>query len=217
MTPTSCSDPHPASESANGCAMLMPAFLYGPYREVRAKCQKVVRALRAGADLTTALPPGEIDTTTTPGLLVLHGPSPLLGAQTHFQCYLLHFLIRQEMFANRVTPATAETLFRSWLTASWGILGLLSQPNQGWLFPRERHGPFLRAVLTHWDEMDGAGARYSNGIDAGARLWPTQQTLSFVLVESGVPSPELSAALPELPAGGLPAFLQRFGLPRNDN
>jgi hypothetical protein len=106
-------------------------------------------------------------------------------------------------------------LFRTWLTTSWGILGLLSQPNQGWLFPRHRHAPFLRAVLAHWDEMDGVGARYSNGVNAGTRLWPTQQTLSFVLVESGVPQAELSTALSQMPPGGLPAFLERFGLPRD--
>src|SRR6266853_5470256 len=113
--------------------MLIPSSLYGRYEEVKRRGQKMLTRLRRQASFDEAVGAQDLlDTATVPGLLVIHGPSPLIGGQEHFQCFVPHLLIRRALFDNRLTLEITEHVFEASLESPWGLLGLLSQPNQGW-------------------------------------------------------------------------------------
>jgi hypothetical protein len=84
-----------------------------------------------------------------------------------------------------------------------GVLGLMSHDNGPWVWPRERHQPFLAAVLRFWDEFDAVGPRYYfTGRTEG--LWTMPTNLRYVLANMGVPIETLNAPLPP---GGPAALL----------
>jgi hypothetical protein len=184
--------------------MLIPASFYGTYAEVKRRFQRSVTQLRRGASWEEAVGAGDVvDTANVPGLLVTAGPSPLLKGQTHFHCYVAHFLIRQAMFQQRLTPEVTDRVFEDSLRSLWGVLGLIGEPNQGWLYPPARHLPLVQATIRFWEVLDGEGERYSTGLEWGQRLWQVQRGLSYALAQLGVPQGELQVPLP---SGGLAAL-----------
>jgi len=177
--------------------MLIPSSLYGRYEEVKRRGQKMLTRLRRQASFDEAVGAQDLlDTATVPGLLVIHGPSPLIGGQEHFQCFVPHLLIRRALFDNRLTLEITEHVFEASLESPWGLLGLLSQPNQGWLYPRARLRPTLKAALKFWDVFAAEGARYSTGLPWGTDLWSANSNLAIVLAELGVPQEVLQKPLP---------------------
>lgn len=168
--------------------MLIPSVLYGLYREVRPGCRKVLTRLSRGepwADIFAAEP--RTETRDMPGLLILHGPSPLLGAQPHFHCYLLHSLIREAFLDRKLTAEAEQLVFDDSLCECWSVLGLLSESSTGFFYPEARHLPFLKATLRHWNDFLSEGERYTDGRNWGMTLWSAQTTLSYILVHLGAP------------------------------
>jgi hypothetical protein len=185
--------------------MLIPEFIYGLSKEARAASRAIASKLKAGAAWGEAVPDATAETSSRPGLLVLHGPSPLLGGQKHFHVYAL----LDEIFAAKAPEEIRESAFGECLRTAWGTLSLVSFKNQVWLYPAGRHVPFLRAVLSRWDEFDAEGARYSFGTPDGARLWDIHSNLKYVLARMGIPPEALRQPLPE---GGLAALVARHDL-----
>lgn len=60
---------------------------------------------------------------------------------------------------------------------------------------KDRHQPFLHAVLAAWDEFDAVGPRYYAAVQ-GQRLWSLPTGLHYVLANMGVPNDILRAPLP---------------------
>ena len=182
--------------------MEMPALFYGLYRDVKRRTSKIVTHVRKGADwMTLVEAEGFLDTAVTPGFIVLEGPSSLLGGEPHFQMWLLWW-----QFLDTHPALGDEDVFERSLTRPWSTLGLVSNPNKGWLYERRRYRPFLRAVRQYWDTFEAEGARYSNGSEVGSFLWSLSNNVKYVLANLGIPGETLRSPLPP---GGLPELIER--------
>ena len=194
--------------------MQIPSSLYGFYKDVKPRCRKIVTSLVRGQTWDEAVGAQDmIDTADTSGLLVLHGPSPLLGGTPHFQCYLFLTHILDAGSKGRLLPNIEDEVFEASLQTAWGVLGLLSQTNVMWVYPPERHQPFLEACLEFWDTLDREGNRYTNGSNIGQSLWVEHTNIKYVLANMGVSTDVLNSPLP---TGGL-ASVAALGEERNGN
>jgi hypothetical protein len=179
----------------------IPASIYGFYKDVNSRCRKIVTSLSHGRIWREAIGAEDtIDTATKPGLIVLHGPSPLLSGEPHFHCYLVLAHIFNAVTKGRLSSSIEEQVFEESLQTPWGLLGLLSQKNVMWVYPQNRHQPFLQACLNLWDRLEQEGNRYSNGSNTGQTLWAEHTNIKYVLANMGVSIDVLNSPLP---AGGL--------------
>jgi hypothetical protein len=170
-------------------------MLHGRYKEVAARTRGALKRLTGAASWSDAIEgSGLVDVESTPGLLVMHGPNPLLAQSTDFQLFAPHRLARDAV-PERLPREALPSIFEDSLRTSWGALCLMSQGNSTWLARPERHGPFLSAVLRYWDEWDTLGERFSWGSTHGQRLWEIPTTLKFVLANRGVETARLQAPL----------------------
>jgi hypothetical protein len=195
--------------------MQLPALFYGLYRDVKPRTARIVNRISKGADwMALVEAEGFLDTATTPGVIVLDGPSPLLGGQPHFQAWLLWAQYRdnraREWMSGRAElhdrDDEEEAMFQKSLTKPWSTLGLVGGRNKDWLFRENRHRPYLRAVRQYWDVFDSVGARYSTGQQNPVQLWAQPNTIKYVLANRGIPGDELD---PPLPPGGLAELIDR--------
>jgi hypothetical protein len=177
--------------------MRLPSVLYGPYREIKPRIRKVVTRLKRGANWDDALGAADtLDTATTPGLLVLNGPSPLLGGTSHFQCYLPLLVVQEVVSQNQLSGALEEPIFQACLQTPWGTLGLFAPANLMWVYPPKRYRPLLQAALRFWDTLDAEDERYTVGSNDGQRLWSIASNLKYVLANVGIPKSTLNSPLP---------------------
>jgi hypothetical protein len=193
--------------------MELPALFYGLYRDVKRRINRIVTQMRKGADwIALVEAEGFLDTATTPGFILLEGPSPLVGGQAHFQQWLLWTQYRDKQADEWVRgredvhaqDEQAEEVFHQSLTRPWSTLGLIG--NDSWLFPRHRYRPFLRAVREHWDLFDSVGSRYSTGLQTPQPLWASATSIKYVLANLGISGDTLRAPLPP---GGLAELIER--------
>lgn len=182
--------------------MLIPASYYGLTRDVKKRAQKAVRALKAGKSLREAVQADDlIDTRDHECLIVLDGPSSLVGGEPHFHCYLLMRVFENAYLMQEVTTDLDDSLFESSLSAPWSLLGLLSG-NLATILDaqlpkkRNRHVPFLNACLEHWPVIQAEGPRYSTGSNVGSPLHSVRTNLTYVLANRGVTMEEMDRYLP---------------------
>ncbi len=183
--------------------MLIPRLLYGRYSEVKARSAKVVTALARGRSWEEAFGTTDlVDTATTPGLVVVDGPSPLVGGAPHFNCYVPWKQLPEAIWKGRIAKEQEEQLFERSLAAPWSLLGLFGQ--HPWIWPEHRRRPFLHAALAAWNEIASVGPRFSDGSNDGSDLWSVANTIKFVLANMGLSNDTLRAPLPP---GGLAALV----------
>lgn len=185
--------------------MQLPRSLIGSASTVAAAYRKqVTRLVRGGPWID---PDAEtIAAADAPGLILLNGPSPLLGGDGNVHAYAPLWELGKAIDAGRLTLAAATRAFDDALAAPWSLLGLLSQANYRWLDDDDRAQRFLAATIAQWSVLDAAGARYTMGSRDGARLWDLPHLLKYVLAQRGVAQPDL---VRPLPPGGLSALLSR--------
>ncbi len=176
--------------------MLFSEFEYGIYKDVIADCRKKVTALSRGKTWEEVTSGPCVDTRALPGLIVLHGPSPLLGGFPHFHAFTLHMVIQDAFAKGRLQAPVIESIFERSLGSAWSLVGLLAQTNMIWAYPENRRKPLLDACLRFWDEFLGEGARYTSGSTTGATLWELHSNLKMVLSNLGVPTAVLNTSLP---------------------
>lgn len=177
--------------------MLLPAIQYGDWATVKGRMRKVVTQLKRGANLIEMMTQdGMLDTTEHPGMLVMNGI--VLGTTSNFHCFAPWRLAWDVLFDARSDPITPtsveEAIFSASLDVSWGILGLLSRDNEGWLISRGRCEALLHAALAVWDEFDAVGPRYC--WSTPERLWTLPNNLHYALGKMGVPNDMLRSPLP---------------------
>ena len=190
--------------------MLVPSFFHGRFREVKAACGKKITQLKRGADWLD-LAGDLVDTRQLPGLLVLNGPSPLLGGGEHF-----HFFAMGQALDNaiprRLPMDTMVTLFEPMIHTIWGFASILSQWGRSFLYPPGHQQRYLHLAVRWWDELDAEGPRYSRGDDEGRALWDVPTNIQFCLAREGCPMELLRQPLPP---GGLAEMVAQTcgGLP----
>ena len=186
--------------------MLLPASLYGPYKVCKATAAKAVTRIVRGAALREAFEQqGWVDTSRAPGLLILHGPSPILGGDAHFQLYLPLTELFRAVTARKLAAGDMESIFQQALSTHWGTLSLVTITNSIWTYPEHRHVPFLESLVPYWDDFVNEGARYTAGSNTGADLWTHADTVKGILARRGI----LLEDLKECPSAARLAELTR--------
>lgn len=195
--------------------MELPALFYGLYRDVKRRTSRIINRIRKGDDwIALVESEGFLDTAKMPGFIVLEGPSPLLGGQPHFQEWLLwtqynnkrtqEWVLGREELHER--DDEEDAIFQQSLTRPWSTLGLVAGGNTGWLYPKHRYRPFLRAVRRYWHLFESAGPRYSGGLQTPKPLWALPNSIKYVLANLGMSNAEMD---PPWPPGGLPEIIDR--------
>ena len=111
--------------------MMIPSFLYGPYSKVKGVCRRKAKELKRGAGFAD-LPAGQwLDTATTPGTIVVDGPSRSFSHQTEqFCCFALAVAISDE-WDGVPWAEQRDTIWAAYHEAamleSWLFLGLLER------------------------------------------------------------------------------------------
>lgn len=177
--------------------MLFPEFEYGIYKDVLAGCRKKVTALSRGKTWEEVTSGSRVDTRVLPGLIVLHGPSPLLGGTPNFHAFTLHMVIQEAFAKGRLQSPAIDLIFEQSLGSAWSLVGLIAQTNMIWAYPESRRKPLLDACISFWDELVAEGARYTSGSTTGATLWDVHSNLKMILSNLGVPTSVLNTPLPE--------------------
>jgi hypothetical protein len=178
--------------------MQIPAPFYGLYREVKPRMSKVVTQMRRGRDWIGLMEAeGMLDVATTPGMLVLRGPSPILF-DANFHMWLPWLLSQRK--EDSLTSPLMEQVFADSLARPWTLLGLIAGDNFMWFSPRARFHPFLNAVRRHWPVLYELGARYSNGVQVPEDLWSTTNNVHYVLGNQGI---DVDVLQRPLPPGGI--------------
>lgn len=182
--------------------LLVPSVLCGRASQVRRRCAALARqALVAKhADPWLGLvASGLVEVGSLPGLLVLDGPSPLLGEpEDHVQVFApLAALTTVALQRPESAPAMLAPAFEASLSEPWRLLLLLGR-NMGQVVVQgpERRRRFLQAAAACWEELDAQGARYTVGSRSGARLWELPTTLQFALANEGFDAAWLRSPLP---------------------
>jgi hypothetical protein len=183
--------------------MQLPRSLIGSASTVAAAWRRQVTCLIRGGPWID--PDAEtLAADDAPGLIVLNGPSPLVGGEGNVHAYAPFWEFGKAIDAGRLTLAAAAHAFDDALGAPWSLLGLLSQASYRWLDDADRAQRFLTAMIEQWPALDAVGARYTMGSRDGARLWDLPHLLKYVLAQRGVAQPDL---VRPLPPGGLSALL----------
>ena len=184
--------------------MKIPSFLYGPYTKVKGVCRQKAKELRRGASFDD-LPAGQwLDTTSTPGPIVVDGPSRSFSRQKEqFCCFALTVAVNDE-WDDVPWVEQRDTVWASYHEAAmiepWLFLGLLGQLSGSFLDQRpEWLAPFTRAAVKFWPLLAAEGARYTKSIDT-EDLWTLPTNISFALARLGIPQEKFEAPLPP---GGL--------------
>ena len=184
--------------------MKIPSFLYGPYSKVKGVCRRKAKDLRRGASFTELPDDQWLDTATTPGSIVLDGPSRSFSRQTEqFCCFALAVAISDEWDG---VPWVEErdTIWVAYHEAAmlepWLFLGLLGQQSVSFLDQRQDWlAPFTCAAVKFWPLLVAEGARYTKSVEP-KELWNLHTNIKFALARLGVSVDKVRAPLPP---GGL--------------
>lgn len=180
--------------------MIVPAFFYGRYSDVKARTARLVQNAQKGKSLTDSFPDNRtIDTSIVgSGYLNLLTHRDLSIAQSHFHFTLLMAAIENGE-GTRDCPL-ADRLFSELLDKEWGPL-VLADPADGWFGEtlitdnRKRHRPYIRSVRAFARALDREGARYIGQDGRLATFWQANGALRNILRAEGI--------LPGIPSGNL--------------
>ena len=180
--------------------MKIPSFLYGPYSKVKGVCRRKAKDLRRGASFCDLPADQWLDTTSTPGPIVVDGPSRSFSHQKEqFCCFALAVAIRNE-WQDAPLKELLETIltayYESAMLEPWLFLGVLGQNTRVLLVQRpEWLGPFAGADVKFWPLLAAEGKRYTQSVDT-EDLWSLPTNISFALARLGIPQEEFEAPLP---------------------
>ena len=128
--------------------MLVPAFLHGLFRDVKAACRRKVTQLKRGAEWAD-LAGDLVDTRDHEGLLVLDGPSPLMGGTPHFHFFAMAQAIENDV-PFRLPESVFTMLFEPMIHTNWGLLVPAGQWGYPFLFP-----PGISSAICIWPSAGG--------------------------------------------------------------
>ena len=165
--------------------MLIPASLYGLFKDVKRRCTRVTKLMAKGVPFLQAIDSSHlIDSSQVPGLFVIKSPSTHVNKQSHFYLYFAAFAIEEAFFDNILTDKHCEDMFSSCLSTPWGLCSLLNRYNYSYFSTKERRVRFLRALAPMWDILDAEGPYFCTGYLPGHRLWDASTIVPYVIGNS---------------------------------
>lgn len=190
--------------------MLIPAFLYGRFQEVKAACRRKVTQLKRGAEWSD-LADEFIDTRDREGLLVLDGPSPLMGGASHFHVFAMAYAIDNAV-PRRLPQSVFTTLFEPMIHTSWGFLVPTGQRAYSFFDAPGHQQRYLHLAIRWWPELEAEGARYSMGLPEPKHLWNMPTNIQHCMAREGLPKELFREPIPE---GGIAELvgMTRAGVP----
>lgn len=190
--------PESVHSDGEGQAMIVPAFFYGRYTEVKARTAKLVANAARGMPLEDAIPDRRaLDTAVvTAGYLTLMTHRDISVAQAHFHFTLLRAALAEAEGAAD-TPL-AERLFGEILGKDWGPL-VFADPADGWFESTfiadngHRRRPYIDSVFAHIRALDREGTRYIGQNGRLATFWQGAGALKTALLDEGFPPEKIVA------------------------
>jgi hypothetical protein len=171
--------------------MKIPSMFYGRYADVKKRSLRMVTAIRKGATLQEVVGPDEIDLSQTPSdeLIILEGPSVLVGGTNHFHIYVpltrLYFDFNGK---DKIVPEEKrEAIFEQAIKLDWAVLSLIAGMNCNWYAESpERCERVLKEIDRLSNDLTSVGEKFSFGLSSGSSLWETPNGAMYCLAILGI-------------------------------
>jgi hypothetical protein len=125
-----------------------------------------------------------MDLRDSTGLVLLDGPSPLVGGGEHYHAFAFtKSLVEARLGEDR--SAWGRIWTEQSMREPWSLLGVLGEYGQFVVQDEQRIDLLLRAV-EHWDEFVSLGKRYSCGLPAGESFWSAAMGIKQAAARMGV-------------------------------
>ena len=186
--------------------MLVPRFVHGLTRDVKKESLRRIRLFQKGATWAEAMADELVDVATLPGLIVLRGPSVLMGFEPHAHIYCPFYWVWLTLLkqADHTTETGRDQYWRAMsdiffdaVQTPWGVLGMLGDSTGTWMRLEAHHWPYAQAVERHWDELTALGDRYSGGSQTPRPLWFVSSASSYALCALGLSREDLHTIRPQ--------------------
>lgn len=187
--------------------MKIPSIFYGKYADVKKRVKRVLADLNQGTITYDSLSADMIDTEDNQGLIVLSGPSRIIGASEHFNVYV--FMHEYYFGSAKARDSEFEQeLFTKSLESPWGLLLLMGDARLKCFDSRpDRVAQFIASCYKFRHDLFGAGSRYSIGLAEPIDLSNSINSLNYCLAQSGVDHEMLKTSIR---VGGLEELLVNY-------
>ncbi|MCW3085867.1 MAG: hypothetical protein JWP12_3233 [Bacteroidetes bacterium] len=164
--------------------MNIPSVFYGKAADVKKRVKQIVNEFSKGKPWDELLGDKFIDTNSSSGLIVIDGPSKLLGNQEHFHMYTL---MRHVLYDSKIPEGSIEKFFSNSIETNWGLLLLLNYQNFACFDGKDqRRKLFLRAANKQFDSLVDIGSRYSSGLPDPKNLAELPNAIYYCLSLQGI-------------------------------
>lgn len=179
--------------------MLIPRFVHGLTRDVKKESLRRIRLMKKGATWAEAMTDELVDVATLPGLVVLAGPSPILGFEPHTHVYCPFHWAHDAMLSSKaMIPRSAlSSIFFDALQTPWGVLGMLGDSTGTWMRPETHRWPYVQAVNRYWNELGAIGERFTRGPQTPRPLWRLAGAPYHAICALGLSREDLHALMPQ--------------------
>lgn len=200
----------------NGVSKLfVPKIFYGFSHDVKKACTKLARIIvkeQPSDPLEVFSQGGTLDAKSTNGLLILDGPSPLLGKSSGEHFHLFEgprqlFECCRKSNDHDFTRKMFQGVFRNAHSEPWRVLFLMPRTQwQMFLYSGEKENlaQVVQSTSKYWELLNSVGSKYSAGGTDPNDLWTVSNTLTFCLANLGFTNEQLDQPLPE---GSLSRFV----------
>src|ERR1041384_1162988 len=124
--------------------MQVPEMLCGTTKAVTAACKRHLTRYKRGGSWIDA--GSMVDVKDVPGLIMVDGPSPLLGGE-HVRLYVPFRVLTEGLVRRAITLDASQRAVDEALGRAWSMLGLLAVPCYRWFEEIEPAERFLRAFM----------------------------------------------------------------------
>ena len=186
--------------------MLVPRFVHGLTRDVKKESLRRIRLFQKGATWAEAMADDLVDVSTLPGLIVLRGPSVLMGFEPHAHIYCPFYwawltLLKQadhttETGRDQYWRAMSDIFFDA-VKTSWGVLGVLGDTTGTWMRASSHQWPYIWAVERDWDELSALGERFTGGSQTRRPLWELASAAYYAVCALGLSAEEVLQVSPQ--------------------
>lgn len=181
--------------------MEFPSFLKGKHSVVLGECHERIARFRASGGTDALDSDARLDSSGTDLVVRIAG-----ATRGYVGVAFAPYLLVECLLNESLTEADESAYFAFALGEAWSLLTLFSASANRFFYEgegrpvvteerlRQRVRPFLRALLEHWDDLDGLENRCAVG-HAMRGFWQLPSSLHFAIANSGVEPAAVTAAI----------------------